>query len=342
MSLTPFELYRMPLVVLGIASGASLPSILAEDHETASLKDSNEAMGGGQLPVSVDLEDLTNELTWLQNQYASALVRQIFCFDCSSSSSSAPRDLVVIPERLKTTTMKTIMCDLTSLLLSQMAVFAQSVQARSSIETPSIQESGYDDSRGRPGSRSNDVSRPGSRLSDTPGSRTGSPMANGERSPYRASLPAHISSSLPQSPRSEVDSHPPSRESSRGPAMTFDEINGSKERPLSVANVEMMRHSSRDLHQAQPSAPVSMSERARSKARGRTGVVLGSMYLMAGRWPDAVRELTESAFLARSSNDHVWHAKALDYILVCLLLYGWAGMDFTVSCQGTLIDSDTV
>ena len=44
-----------------------------------------------------------------------------------------------------------------------------------------------------------------------------------------------------------------------------------------------------------------------------------------------MKELIQSATIARGNSDYVWHAKAMDYILVCLLMYAWAGMDFRVS-----------
>ena len=77
----------------------------------------------------------------------------------------------------------------------------------------------------------------------------------------------------------------------------------------------------------------SIGERERNKGKGRVGVVVGSLYLLAGRWPDAIRELAESATIAKNNSDHLWHAKALDHILVCLLMCAWAGMDFQVSPQ---------
>ena len=257
-------------------------------------------------------------------------------FDCSGSSSLPSKDLILIPSpgRLKTTTMKTIMCDLTASLLINMTSLAHSIQAQSSIETPSYRPEDFDERRDRPGSRGNELPRPASRLSETPSSRSVSPAPLGERSPYRASLPAHLASALPQSPREDVNSYGPSRESSRGPPVTFDEMNGQRERPVSTMDLDTTRSGARaETPAPQPSGPSSLSERAKSKANGRIGVVLGSMYLLAGRWPDALRELTNSAFLARGSNDHVWHAKALEFILVCLLLYGWAGLDFTVSAS---------
>lgn len=77
----------------------------------------------------------------------------------------------------------------------------------------------------------------------------------------------------------------------------------------------------------------SLGEREKVKGKGRIGVVVGAMYLLAGRWPDAVKELVQSSTIARNSSDYLWHAKAMDFMLVCLLMYAWAGMDFRVSFQ---------
>lgn len=60
---------------------------------------------------------------------------------------------------------------------------------------------------------------------------------------------------------------------------------------------------------------------------------MGSLYLMAGCWPDAVKELSDGATVAKANNDHMWHGKALDYLLVICLLYAWAGLDFRVSTR---------
>ena len=331
LSLAPFELFRRPLVILGIASGALLGPVTVT--EASSAKESLQSLDGPRAITAPATDDLLNDLVWLRDHYASAVTHKVFVFDCPESAHSPSEDLILVPppERLKTTTMKTIMCDLAASLMTGLASLARSVQTQSSIETPSYRPEELDEWRDRPGSRGNDFSRPASRLSETPSSRSVSPAPFGERGSYRASLPAHLASSLPQSPREDGNSHAPSRESSRGPPVTFDEINGQHERPVSRSSLDMSRLSTRaEMSAPQPLGPSSLSERAKSRANGRVGVVLGSMYLLAGRWPDALRELTNSAFLARGSNDHVWHAKALEYIIVCLLLYGWAGLDFTV------------
>jgi hypothetical protein len=73
-----------------------------------------------------------------------------------------------------------------------------------------------------------------------------------------------------------------------------------------------------------------LNERWRNKGRSRVQIVTGSLYLQAGRWADSIRELVEGATVARSVNDHLWHGKALELILVNLILLGWAGLEFQV------------
>jgi hypothetical protein len=38
----------------------------------------------------------------------------------------------------------------------------------------------------------------------------------------------------------------------------------------------------------------------------------------------------EAAFIAQSNNDHLWHTKALENILVAMLMLAWAGLDFQI------------
>ena len=333
LSLAPFELYRRPLVVLAIANGSSFDWKGGQDTKAAATGGAAAIDGSEQTPAVEKVDELLNELVWLRGRHQSALVHRLFVFDCPQGTQNASKDVVQVPtaDQLKTTTMKTIMCDLTSVLLSAMAVLAQTIKSQLTVETPSSQSDNYENFRGRPGSHGNELSRPGSRLSEAPSPRSTSPAPNGDRSAYRASLPVHLASAPPQSPRADVESFTPSRESSRGPPVTFDEIHsGLSERSSSLPSADTVKAPSRESHPASASSATSISDRARGKAKGRIGVVIGSMYLLAGHWPDAVRELTDSAVLARSSNDHVWHAKALDYILVCMLLFGWAGMDFTI------------
>lgn len=115
----------------------------------------------------------------------------------------------------------------------------------------------------------------------------------------------------------------------RTPPTTFDEIKFSHTNSFR----EPMAAASQDKVSMYGFGVGSAGERERNKGRGRIGTVIGALYLLAGRWPDALREFTESIAIAKANSDYLWHAKALDYLLVCLLIYAWAGVDFQVSFQ---------
>lgn len=75
----------------------------------------------------------------------------------------------------------------------------------------------------------------------------------------------------------------------------------------------------------------SMTERARNKGKARIQINIAELFLLSGRLPDALREFVDGATIARSNNDHLWHAKALEGIGVCILLLTRLKIDFTVS-----------
>lgn len=341
LALVPFELYREPLVILGIADGLEYFQQGTNENQPTSTNNvdhSQETEG----PQSSTIDYFSSSLAWLKETYTPALVHQIFIFDALAPMSSVPDSLVFIPrpEKSKKTVMKTVMCDLTSVLLSEMTSYAKSLQALSSIETPLAYpgDTAFEDRQARSSSRAEDPGRPGSRLSNASTTRSSSPAVDGGRHQYRGSLPAHLSSRVPPESTSESEGLRLATNGSRPPPITFDEMNNSTERPSQSTFVEQEYQPSKDRVSVQGFGSGSIGERVRNKAKARMGVVIGSMYLLAGRWPDAVKELAESASIARASNDHVWHAKSLDYILVCLLLFGWAGMDFDVREFGCILD----
>lgn len=52
--------------------------------------------------------------------------------------------------------------------------------------------------------------------------------------------------------------------------------------------------------------------------------------LQIGAWSDALSQFAEGARAARDANSPAWHAKALEGILVCLLLLAWSGTSFQI------------
>ena len=327
LALVPFELYREPLAIIGIAEGRDVADGNVGRDQSASLGDTNGAYEQETTSHNELFGDLLECVMEMKEQYPSALVHQVFVFDYDASNP-LPASLIPVPspENSKTTTMKTLMCDLTSLLLAEMTSYAKSLQALPNIQTPKplhderLSHDYYTNSTIHP----DGPSRPESRISSTPGSRSSS----ADRSLHRTSIPAHLASGRPSS--AEGSRSTSQSNGTRTPPVTFEEMDGLPEKHTVSTDREKSGRPSKDRVPVHGFGSGSFGERARNKARGRIGVVIGSMYLLAGRWPDAVKELVDSATIARANSDHVWHAKALDYILVCLLMYAWAGMDFEV------------
>jgi hypothetical protein len=332
LALAPFELYRKPLAVVGIADGLEYSNKdVAQNGIPATVQIDRAPLKDQKLSKN-KYEELEKTLELLRDQYASALVHRMFIFDSDSSGSSLPGDLVPVPcpDKSNTTTIKTIMCDLSSHLLGEMTAYAKAIQALPSIETPRLAQTD------RPtnghfswGAEQDGISRPESRISGTATSRSSSPGADGERSNQRSSIQGYPTSGNGTEERSR--SRPPLN-GHKSPLTSFDQMNALPGVSALSGDKERTRRASRDRIPVHGFGSGSVGERARNKVKARIGVILGSLYLLAGRWPDAMKELVDSATIARAISDHVWHGKALDYILVCMLMCGWAGMDFEV-CQ---------
>ena len=331
--LVPFEIYRETLCVIGIADGSTRLGSRYQHNGDARPKGplANSASGS---PIEKDaFTDLLEEVVALKEQHPSALLHQIFLFNYNNVDAKLPVSIVPVPSlsQSKTTTMRTLMCDFTSLLLEEMTSYAKSLQALPNVETPKpvkVDRPGSDyyenDSTKKPGSFGSVTSR-----LDSGYSRSSSPGIGSGKSQHRASMPANgYTGSDFASMNGRIQSSS-SREGST-PPVTFDEMRD-------ASNATPSRPLSRDsMSTATGFGSGTLGERARNKAKGRIGILTGSLYLLAGRWPDAIKELSESASIARANSDHVWQAKALDYILVCLLMCAWAGMDFEVSIQACI------
>lgn len=338
-ALSPFEIFREPLMVLGIADGAEYVKPHVDDLELS--KDSD-AKRSFDEEYEFDELHLATEL--LGEQHSRAIVHNLVLFNCpptTSAVSKPPGALFVPPAaQLKTTTIKTVMCDLTSMFLAELTTLAKAYQALPTIISPTAKGGGQDG--GNPqysNDQQNGVSRRTSQI--TSGSRPESPVTSLRNESHRMSMPVRLPSANAKPQQS--DSRPDTPDSGRGtpPATTFDEITGGsqavdKAQPSNLSRSDSVAgalNTSRDRVSVHGFGSDSVTERARNKGKGRVGIVLGSLYLLAGRWPDALSELVESATRARAFSDHAWHAKGLENILVCLLLLAWSGLDFQVSDQ---------
>ncbi|KIW76106.1 hypothetical protein Z517_10851 [Fonsecaea pedrosoi CBS 271.37] len=72
------------------------------------------------------------------------------------------------------------------------------------------------------------------------------------------------------------------------------------------------------------------SDQQSDTSRGRFNIIRGMFRLQCGSWTEAMNYLAEGAAIAQNGQDHLWHAKALEHLLICMLLLSWSEMSFTV------------
>ncbi|KAH8205183.1 hypothetical protein TruAng_000595 [Truncatella angustata] len=332
LALSPFDLYREPLAVIAIADGAELENGAFSKRQSATAPTMTER----------NIRTLYQELEDLRDAHTKALIHQVLIFDYVQPAEQP----IVLPEGVKTippiehsirTTVKTIMCDISSLLLAEMTTLAKSFEAMTAIESPGHavrpQMNGANTTEDPNHLRRNSQFALPTRSVSTSGVA--------DKSQARMSLPAFKGLSFGSS--SSTPTNRPSTPVRNGsglshPPTTFDEMtNGSDQdpaspdqRPSRPGTAEGFKSSSSDKVSVQGFGPGGLNEKWRNKGKGRVKIIVGSLYLQAGRWTDALKELIEGATVAKSNNDHLWHGKALDLITVCLILLGWAGIEFQV------------
>lgn len=330
LSLSPFEQFREPLLVIGISDATEYPWLdrsRADDDSTTVEPPEDDG----------DAQDLISATDDLREQFPKAYHHCVMVFESTSQSRhpQLPQESLLIPPmaQLKTTTLKTIMCDLTSTLLAEMTTLARSIQALPTIASPASHSGSSDNapSWASPESGAAQFSR---RASQTPtASRPESPVSGMQsKDLHRMSMPVLPSSGGPLS-TDDPRAGSPSTQGTRTPPTTFDEISGVNNPtspPRNNSTSTKNREASSERVSIQGFGSGGVGERARNKGRGRVSIVIGSLYMCAGHWHEAMRELTDGATRARAYSDHLWQAKALENIMVCLMLFAWSGMDFQV------------
>ncbi|KAL8830537.1 MAG: hypothetical protein Q9170_005689 [Blastenia crenularia] len=317
LALSPFEIYRQPFVVVAVADGKEPQPSLGIYGQNPKEANNNES----ENTLSKDsIDSLLQYRDQLASDFSMALVHQVLVFDCDVANQRLPDGIasVLSPAKSKTTTIKTVMCDLTSQLLAEMTSLARSLQELASIESPKAPRQSIQ----RPLARYFDTSRP---ASADPNLQTN----DAQRSDHRMSMPAHLLTNLGS--RSSTPEGRPASPSSGAQTAPIN-VNGTTSSPSSPPSrpTDVPRPMSRDRASLQGFGSNSLSERERAKQRGRISIVMGSLYMLAGRWPDAVKEISDGAAVAKANNDHMWHGKGLDYLLVVCLLYAWADFDFRI------------
>ncbi|OAQ65080.1 hypercellular protein HypA [Pochonia chlamydosporia 170] len=335
LSLSPFDLYREPLALIALADGEELHDETFSKRHSAS---------GAATTTERNVRALYQELEELRDNYPKALVHRVIVFDYKPPEGvhvhMPDEGIVTVPprEERKRTTMKTVMCDTSSLVLAEMTTLAKSFEAMTTIESPGLYSArnmngnawgGSGDGSPRTMSRRNSQFSLPQQLS-----RSSSVSSVADKTQARMSMPPMASRS--PSNATVRPSTPPRSGLSATPMSPDGALSGSSTGPSSPeqkpqkADADKSREVSRDRVSVQGFGPGGANDRWRLRGKGRTSVLIGSMYLQAGRWSDSLRELSEGATAARSLNDHIWHGKALELILMNLFLLGWSKLEFQI------------
>jgi trafficking protein particle complex subunit 9 len=207
LTLSPFELFREPLIVLGIADAQEY-YYFDDQHEL----NTHDARAREFLSLVDSLRD----------EYPRVLLHRVLLFDNSDleTESKVQDSLIMVPpaEKIKPTTMKAITCDLTASILTEFTSFSKSIQALPSIASPMVTQPSSTHAQWH-GDEPPSLSRASSYSSDR--SRSSSP-ALGPRETNRMSMPVLPSSLSNVTSESSVRMDSPN--GFKSPAKTFEEI----------------------------------------------------------------------------------------------------------------------
>ncbi|KAG8422860.1 hypothetical protein J3459_009999 [Metarhizium acridum] len=334
LALSPFDLYREPLVLIALADGEELQDKTFSKRYSASR---------AATTVERNVHALYQELEELRDNFPKVLVHQVVIFDYISPEGvnvHMPEGILSVPPKdmRKRTTMKTVMCDISSLVLAEMTTLAKSFEAMSTIESPGLYAAKTMNGNAWGGNGDGSLaslSRRNSQFSlPQQLSRSSSASSVADKTQARLSMPPTTSRSPSNAagrpstpPRSGLSATPMSPDGGQSGSSTGP---SSPDQKTQRSDVNSSRDLSRDRVSVQGFGPGGANDRWRLRGKGRTSVLIGSMYLLAGRWSDSLRELSEGATAARSLNDHIWHGKALELIIMNLVLLGWSKLEFQV------------
>lgn len=72
------------------------------------------------------------------------------------------------------------------------------------------------------------------------------------------------------------------------------------------------------------------TERRYARVKGRQAKILGNLLLLAGKYSDALNELTEAIVQLKAGNDHLWLGSALEAAGVCIFMLTYLGMSYQI------------
>ncbi|RKF73339.1 Transport protein particle subunit trs120 [Golovinomyces cichoracearum] len=334
-ALSIFELHREPTVIIGLADAAEINNFSPDKIDSGDLNEIQHQK------TEIFLDTLDNDLRCLKDKYPKALVHKALLFDYAPeilAANQLPEDIMTIPppEKCKRTTLKTVMCDISSRLLADMTLLVKLLQE--SISSSSLrqgqdinwnainQEHKYQSSR-----RNSEDKIPGnlgespSRISDRSQARKTMPIFRKDSNDSRPS-PTYIKTRISNSFRSsnsnssEITTYNSQADSQSNQRMTINRFH-------SASSINDKTSAKNSILGFGSGSPIDHSNNIE---KCRKFIVVGSIYMLAGRWPDALKELAEGATIAKNILHHLWHAKALENILVSILMLAWCGLNFQI------------
>lgn len=288
--LAPYELFREALLVVGVVGG------LSEDVEE------------GQREIAA-------AAAYLRERHPRFVHRQLLLLTEEEDAANPDTEVAISVTNaglVGNDALRAAVGRLSVRFLREFTTYTKAMQASPSIQTPgqtarSLQKMSWlRDSEERP------------------------------RSGY--ATPTHEVTS-PAGDEPQAQSRPPSRQhGSPAPATSFDQMPGASSVPSALARSDSQtssqskngRATSHDRASVQGFGQLTSKDKAKTRGKARVGIVLGSIYMMAGQWSEALRMLSEHTNKARTLSDNLWHAKGLELIVVCMLLLASAGLDFQI------------
>lgn len=205
------------------------------------------------------LKDYENKVLELRKKYPGPVIHKLLIFGVPGADllQGSKNVIPVLSSRLAPiTSLGTVMCDITTDFLAELAVLAIT-REMGSFKSPGLME----------------LEHPVSRFQD--GKSYNGGFTNGSQSNGSQSI-------------------------SHSPAGSFSSITSSRIKSGSIS--------------------IGLNDRSKAKQYGRSKKYLAGLYLITGRWQDALREFSEAASSLKTAHDHLWHASALEGIGICLLL----------------------
>ena len=336
LALSPFELFREPLVVIGILDSSEYSYL----HSTETQKEEEDDDDDDDDDSPKDLSPfnmLDNALAELKEKYSKALVHYLLLCDIEKTKglSKYPENVRAIPPVLSAgcSELENFLCELTSLLLDGMMSYSRTVQALHTIPSPPVRVAASEATTyaGWPLSPDYDMLHP-----DKFNVTRASIALNGvntHNNPLSTSIQADNGKNMGSAQNGQRRVLP-NRSEHKMPATTFDEIDEFSTLTSSLSSKEFKGQGKFDTGSkkidVQGFGSGSLSERVRNIGQARIGSVIGQLLLMSGHWSDALNETLQSVVKCKFFNDHLWHARGIETILICLLMQAWAGHELKV------------